>query len=178
MATHTEDESQAPVTAPSQIILADDYTSDMVFDSIEPIEIRITIAGKQYILREADDAAVTAYRNSQVRSARVVDGKFTGMGDVANSEPLLLSKCLFEEAGRKAVPLAEISKWRHRVTRPLIERLKKISDIDTGDTIEGLEKRIATDQDKLNKLRAEQERKQPKESVAKKELEDSPDGSD
>lgn len=174
------EELQLAEETPKQVILTESYTDEMIFDSVEPVEIKVTIKGEKYILREADEAAVVAYRNCQVRAARVVDGKFTGMGDIVNSEPLLLSKCLLYEKDRKNVPLEVINKWRHKVTKPLLERLKKISEIDTGDTIEGLEKRLAEDQKKLAKLIAERDAKDPKakETAAKKEHSDSQDGSD
>lgn len=158
-----------------QVILTDDFTQEMVFDDLEPIEVPITIGKRKLILREADEAASVAWRNCQIRSARMVDGKFVGMGDLANSEPLLISKCLRDASTNKNIPIEEINRWKSRVVKSLFDRLSKISELDTMDTVEQLEKRITEDTEKLKRLKAKDK---SKESSAKKEQRDGQDISD
>lgn len=172
LAEHAEDlavdETEKQI-AEKQVLLLDDFTQEMVFDDLEPIEVLATIGVRRFILREASEGDSVAWRNSQIRAARMVDGKFVGLGDLVNSEPLLLSRCLRDVATNKNVPVEEINKWKSKIVKELFKRLTKISDLETMDTVEQLEKRIAEDTEKLKKLKA----KEP--TPAKKEQSDGQD---
>lgn len=112
------------------------------FDSLAPIEVPATIAGKQYLLREASEDAACKYRNAAMRAARFNDrGKVSSIEGVADVEPLLVSLCLFELTGdgkchlghtvpgERPVPIDELRRWPAKRVKTLFERIKDISDL-------------------------------------------------
>jgi len=104
----------------------------MDFGDITPIEVKVRIQGKNYVLREASEAVTCRYRNAQVRCAHVApDGKATKVeGPIADTEPLLVSLCLFEEDTGAPVDQKVIMQWPSRVVRQLFDKVKEISDLD------------------------------------------------
>lgn len=131
-------------------------------------ELEYTIDGKDYILRQAPTKLVTKWKNFTVSSARLVIDPKTNQrlitsGDVAASEPLLVSYCLFllqdNNGQRSLIPvgLNFIENWPYPIIERLFEDAKKLCKIKTEedeDTIESLQDRIARDREKLDKLLA------------------------
>jgi hypothetical protein len=82
------------------------------------------------------------------------------VGNVADSEAILVSLCLFpvQEDGQvapKPVPIATILSWPNRLVRPLFTKAQAMSDLDekeTPDTVESLRAAIAPLQERLDKL--------------------------
>lgn len=124
---------------------------------LEPAEVRYRIGGQLYVLREATAGAVASWRNAQLKAARLgPDGKPVSMGDAADSEPLLVSLCLFrldDKGGAWPVDLKTVRSWKSRVQRPLFEKLVEISGLSREETPEGLEARMSELAEKLAKAR-------------------------
>jgi hypothetical protein len=108
--------------------------SEFDFDSHEKIEVPVKVEGKKYFLREASGDAVCKYRNAQSKCMKPsANGSFTIEGPIADTEPLLVSLCLFDEHDRQ-VGVDVVRRWPNRVLKKLVEKLKQISelDIETG----------------------------------------------
>ncbi len=128
------------------------------FDSLELIEIPVTVGSVKYVLREADEGAVKEFRNAQLRGVRLEDGKAVGLpDDMAGGQSLLVSRCLYrlnesDVPFPNPVPEREITGytdaqgkrrpgWPSRIVKPLFEKVKKISEIhERADTLEELTK--------------------------------------
>lgn len=131
---------------------------EMTFDSLDVIEVPVTIAGKKYVLKEATESSATRYRDAQLKGMRIaetMDGNKTSVVErMAETESLLVSLCLHEitETGFKTVPLEIIKTWPHRIVQPLFEKSEEISNLKPKETKEDLQKRIKELQGKLAKL--------------------------
>ncbi len=117
----------------------------IIIDNVAPITVKVTVGGKQYVLKEATEAAHCEYRNTVQKAIKWSEGKQVGVGDMENANSLLLSLCLFElyqpkkdsdTVAERPVILQQIRSWPRRVTRPLIERCKQISGIIKEETQE------------------------------------------
>lgn len=131
----------------------------LVFESLEPIEIPVKIAGKDYVLREAGEAFASKYQNALMRSTKVVEGadgnKSATVDGISDTESLLVSLCLFEvgaNGSKTNVNINTIKTWPHRVVKPLFQKAEEISGLGANETEEILRKRLKDTQDKLNKL--------------------------
>lgn len=148
--------------------MSDRTSNALVFDDLEPICVPVRVGPKDYILREASGDAACKWRNAITRVTRMQDGKVSSVGDIADTEPLLISLCLFEiqrdKDGKPSSdppvadpkrPVSEkvIRTWPHRVQRALFDKARAISELEEKETAEDLEKKIADLQEKLAKLR-------------------------
>lgn len=122
--------------------------NEMVFNDIVPIEVPVTINRERFILREATEEAAIKFRNACMAGARMEDGKVVGVSNMAETQALLVSLCLF--ADDKPVPPSVIKRWPSRVVKSLFEKAKEISQLDEKET-------RATLEDKMAKLRAQLE---------------------
>lgn len=112
---------------------------EMVFDSLVPREVPVTIGPKKYVLREATGDVVCRYRNSIMAATRLgPEGRPQQLTGLADTEPYLISMCLFEvtDGGEKPVTGSLIRSWPSRVQRALFKRVREISDLEAGDTDE------------------------------------------
>ncbi len=134
-------------------------TSEMNFDDLTLIEVPVKIQGKKYVLREASGDAACKWRNMLLKSTKLgPDGRPTSIDGMADSDPYLVSLCLFEvtDKGDKAVPLHTIRAWPNRVQKDLCERAKAISCLeeqqDTKEALvekmDRLKEQLATMEDK------------------------------
>ncbi len=132
------------------------------FEDLEPIAIPVTVRGKSYTLREASSDDACKWRKHLFRAARMEGGKpVMSLDSLSDSEPLLLSYCVWETVpdkngtlGEKRVDLSTIRSWPNRYVRPLFEKAKEISALDEQEeTEEQIIKKIAELNDKLSKLR-------------------------
>ena len=132
--------------------------------------------GIPYFIVEASGAAVSKWRNAQMAGAKLVSGdngdaRAVTLGNMADSELILVSECTFaaDKDGNlpvdawgnvdsnKCIKLNIIRSWPNRVTGPLFEKIKEISGLEETDTVEGLEKKITELQKRLDKLRKAKE---------------------
>ena len=136
-------------------------SESMTFDSLSLIEVPVKIIDKNYVLREASEDAACRWRNSQVSGAKMVDGKVSGLGNLADGEPLLVSLCLFELVPEvkqfpdgKPVPLQTVRSWPARVVKQLFAKAKEISGLSEGEeSIEDLEKQQSKLADRIADMR-------------------------
>lgn len=115
-----------------------------------------------FVLYEIAGEADIVWRNSQVRAAKLSpDGQVIGMGDVAEADTILLSKCLarigvdkeFDHPIETPIPLVELRKWPDRILSRLTQELLKISDKeDQPATKEDLQKQIVDLQARLDRI--------------------------
>lgn len=152
-------------------------TSDfngMDFDGLEPKEEKVRHRGIIYILREASEKAAVEWKNSHLRSARVVDGKISSFGNMADGEPLLVSLCLYKADKNGQLPLDRnnnpdnasrvsvqtLLEWPSKVVARLFKRAKEMSDLEEQETQQVLEQRYQDTCKKLAALAENEEDKQ------------------
>jgi hypothetical protein len=127
------------------------------FEELEPKHVDFPIGGKPYRLKEATGAAAVEWRNASIKAAKMRNGKVIGMEGLADTEPLLISKCLFqlvEKDGKtKEVPVTRhtIMSWPARIQKRLFDMVTEMSDLKE-ETTEALQRRIVRDQKKLAQL--------------------------
>lgn len=128
------------------------------FDDLTLREEPVRIAGQWYVLREASEGAVCQYRNEGIRAARFdAEGHLSSMDGAANTEPLLVSLCLFYTIGEGPlpdgstgamgtlqvrtgppkdtpinVPLHTVKGWPGRIVQKLFDRAKELSELNEG----------------------------------------------
>lgn len=151
----------------------DDPRTDIDFDSLEPIRIKVSYRGKRYWLTEASEDAATKYRDRSIKAAKMYDGKVVGMEGGAEVEPFLVSLCLYEADPKDGslrltslgdpnpeflVPMSVVKSWPSRVVKPLYNRVREASDLTETDTVETVQKAIGKLQRKLRALLDERDR--------------------
>lgn len=157
--------------------------NDFDFTNLQPVRLAFNIGKKQYVLCEADGDAGAKYRSAAVRAAKMNDGKVIGLEGIGDIEPYLVSRCLYhvDDKGNLRVddndnPIkkylvteAEVRSFPDRVQKAVFNKIKEISSLDETDTIEKINKQIASLQAKRTKLLAEkgEEEKESEVSVPK-----------
>ncbi len=140
------------------------------FDSLELIEVPVTVGSVKYVLREADEGAAKEFLNARLRGAKLEDGKAVGLPeDMAGFQSLLVSRCLFrlnDDGVAFGSPVAQsillgytdasgkrYPGWPSRIVKPIYEMAKKISELDEDDeTLESLRKQQEGISSKIAKL--------------------------
>lgn len=109
-------------------------SEELDFD-LERKEVRLTIGGRPYALREPTEGDAVKWQNACQRAGRFdKDGRVTAVEGLAEAEPLLVSLCLFDldPAGEKAVPAATVRGWPARVVRRLYDRALEMGELQQG----------------------------------------------
>ncbi len=105
--------------------------------NLAPIEVPVDLGdGKEYVLREASEGAAVEYQNLMLAATKFGDNmKPTGINGMANGEPLLVSRCLFEKVNGdlRPVPHATILAWPARIVKPIFNLAMKISGMGVKD---------------------------------------------
>jgi len=126
------------------------YLEPIVFASATLNEVPITIGEKKYIMREASGDAATAWRNAKVDAIKLSpSGKPVGAKGIANSDPALLARCLFDCENNR-IPLDEIQSWPDKIQKTLVERLLQISELSTSEVEKSMKKFL----DEMDKVEA------------------------
>ena len=147
------------------------------FNDLEPIQVRMILKGRRFILLEGSADAVIKYRNANMRAMNfqtAEDGtvKRAGFTDIHDPEIMVVSLCLYfadqptgnlilDNQGnpdiKYRVAEAAIRAWPSRVQSALFERLKEITPDLEGkkETVESLEKEQAAIDKRLAKLRGD-----------------------
>lgn len=103
------------------------------FDSLELQRVPVSIAGRNYLLEEADGETGELYQNRMAAAGKLQDGKVVGIGDIASIQSLLVSRCLWEadNDGKpiRRVPHATVKAWPNRIVKQLFDRAMEISDL-------------------------------------------------
>ena len=66
------------------------------------------------------------------------DGKVQRITGMADSEPVLVSACVFQGNTEKNVLLIHVKKWPSRLVDDLFEKAKEYGEMDKDDTLEVL----------------------------------------
>jgi DNA-binding transcriptional MerR regulator len=123
-----------------------------------------------YLLKEPSESASCKWRDALVKATKLDNqGKPIGMGDISDSDALLLSLCLFKRENGDDIPVDKklILGWPARVVRPLVEACKEMGGMDDEEeTLEQLEERKQEIEEKIASLRA-QDNGQPQEGAVK-----------
>lgn len=133
--------------------LPDDLRAPMEFETAELIEVPVKIEGKDYVLREADEAAAVAYTDARMAATKFESDandkiRVTGMDGLAKVRPLLVSKCLFKVCeddpdSMEPVPYEAVLRMKPHIVKELFERAKLISNLEEKETPEEINKKIA-----------------------------------
>lgn len=137
-------------------------------DDLAPREKTFTgPGGKTYTLREPSEAAAIAFRAHQLRGARVVDGKVNAdIERVQEGQSLLVSMCVFDEAG-KPLGAAAVRAWPARLVKTLFTLAVEWGDLnEQTETEEALQKQAESIQEKLTRLREARENGRPQSASA------------
>lgn len=133
--------------------------NNLSFDDLEPRSLVVMLKQVPHLLVEPSESDVCRWRNAQIREAKMVNGKVAGIGNVADTEPLLVHYCLFQilkpelvevdgETGNRAyngprdgnhirqVPLATIRGWTGRLVGKLFEAVKELGELNDKESPE------------------------------------------
>lgn len=125
----------------------------LVFDSVSLQEESVVIADKEYVLREASGDTAVQYRNKTMAGMALSDGKLSRIESLADAEPFLVSRCLFECGEiQKNVPESTVRSWPNRIQKALFDRAKEISSLDDELTVEQIDEQIKKLQEQRAKL--------------------------
>lgn len=130
------------------------------YDDLAPQDFHFQYRGNNYVLKEPSEDAVLAFRQWQLRDAKVVDGKMsTNIERVYESQSLLVSKSLFKRVEKNGetvdqlVSSADVRAIPARIVKDLFDRAKSMGEVNEEDTEDGIERQIKALQDRLAKLR-------------------------
>lgn len=142
---------------------------EFVYEDLAPVQIPVRYKQDRFVLREATPGGGAAYKNALARTARFDQGRnFVGVDNVAETELLLVSHCLYladsngdlkltPQGHPINVPLGVIKSWNFPFVEQLAKRAKEISGLareDTeAETEESLERKIAELQKQLDGMR-------------------------
>ncbi len=119
-------------------------TGDMDLGTLEPIEVKVTIGGKPYLLREASAADAAAFKNAAMGGVKLDKGEMVGLGKAADAELVLVARCLHRPpsdgslvANGTAVPwtpvgLEFVKTLPARIVTAVYDRCRAISHLDKG----------------------------------------------
>ena len=128
------------------------------FDSHETIEIPFTINSRNYVLREASGETACVFRNAQIACTTMgPEGKPKKFEGVADVEPLLVSRCSWEQMAdgkERSVPIATVKSWPSRVQKKLFNDAKRISELDES-SLEDLIKERSELNDRIKEMQDE-----------------------
>lgn len=139
-------------------------TDSFDFGDLTLIEIPVAIAGKKYVLREADEETAAIYNNERIKGVKVDDAKVVGLpNDIGGMQSLLVSRCLFplnSEGHPRPIPVSrqEVMAWPTRIVKPLFIKAKEISELDDADDLASLEKQREDIEEKIKGLKEEEEK--------------------
>ncbi len=130
------------------------------FDDLTPYKEEFKYAGVTYELREANAGPAAAFRNKCLQETKLVDGKVSGIGNMADTELYLVSLCVFEKlstpgaqgATHRAITVDTVKGWPCPMVLQLYDRIRDVSNLKEEETPESLKKQIKALQDRLETL--------------------------
>lgn len=137
---------------------------DIDLGDLEPRRLRIKIGGKLYVLNEPTAANVCEWNNAKLKATKLnEEGKVSSLDRLADTEFLLVSRCLFEalptgEAMNPPRPVSEttLRSWPSRMQKVLFEKVKELGGLNEPETEADLKKQLASVQKKLDTIAAKQ----------------------
>lgn len=125
---------------------------ELCFDDLTPIEIPVKIKDQSYTLIEATGDVVSKYRTALSRLAKIRDGQAEIVGNVGDTDLLLLSLCL-KDSGGALVSVDTLRGWKGSVVQKLVAKLKEISLLDQEESEADLQRRLEDTQRRLTALK-------------------------
>jgi hypothetical protein len=149
-----------------------DALLELTFDTLEPIWIPVKIKdqpARKLWLREAKEGDAVKYRNALAKAIRTDASGNQSIDGLPDTEPYLVSLCLFEEIENKKAKKTErvlvgrafIDEMPPEVVQELFKAARKISGLTPRHDPNELRKAIA----ELQQLLAEQERGDPSKNL-------------
>jgi hypothetical protein len=103
------------------------------YDDLAPQDWAFTLRSKEYALREPSEAAVLAYRGTQLRDQRLSGGQMSADASrMAEADVVLVQLSTFDAKGNR-VSMQDVRDWPHRVTKDLAARAQKMAGLDKAD---------------------------------------------
>ena len=139
-------------------------TESFDFNDLTLIEIPVSIAGNNYVLREADEETAALYNNARIKGVPIKDSEVVGIPeDIGGMQSLLVSRCLFPlNSEGKPLPnpvhRSTVKGWPSRVVKPLFIKAKEISDLDDKEDLKSLREQQNTLAKKIEELEGEEDR--------------------
>lgn len=130
------------------------YNDGELTFSTERFQLPVTIDDNRYTLKEATEEATRIWRNQSASQAKFVDGKLSSVGNVGDSQSLLVSLTLYDSEG-KLVPLTLVRSWPSRVVEALFEKAKEIAPTIVGTPTK---ESMIEQMDKLRRMMEEMDR--------------------
>lgn len=123
------------------------------FDEMElEVSVPVRYRKKEYILKSVSEEYAIKYENARERCfTRNAEGDVVKIDGLSETEPLLVSYCLFDAETNKRIKVEELATWDAKVIAQLFREAKRISDLDLS-TKEGIEKQIAELQKALERV--------------------------
>lgn len=123
---------------------------------------------RNFVLRKANGAAVSAFRNALMAGAKIEKNKVTGIGNIADAEPVLVAACLKEvvtdDRGtrlERPVTVEYVRSLDYSVIESLFTTVKQISDLKNllgaNETPEDKIKRLNTELAEAMQEKADEE---------------------
>jgi hypothetical protein len=112
------------------------HNGELNFPDITLQEVPVVLGDKRFILRECDEETAVKYRNMQSKATRFSkDGSLVAVEGLADTEPFLVARCLFEEGKDKPIGDMELKKLirRPRIVRKLFDKIKEMSQLEEAD---------------------------------------------
>lgn len=151
------------------------HHDELTFDDLEslkPVEVPFSYGGTRYVLREASGEAAASWKAAQLRAHRpTADGKLLPTPELVETEPLLVSLCLYRADATGAiptdrnggpcpkslVPAKEVKALPSRVQRFLFEQAQKVSRIGKyEEDLESMKRLRAYLDERIKELEAAQ----------------------
>lgn len=122
--------------------------------------VPIEYHGERYVLKSADAEAAVAYENAQLRGTQrdPETGKVVGQVGLADTEPLLVHLCLWNEEETQRIPERKIRSWPAFLVKRLFDKAKEISNLGLYSDLSSMKEYCAKLQEAINRAETEEER--------------------
>lgn len=108
----------------------DNPQEPMVFESLKPTTVDVTLEGKKFYLQAANTDDFINFRNAQYDRMSVdSEGNPKSFKNYADLDRMIVGFCLYDQSTHKKVPLGEIRQWPGEITAELAKRAKRISGL-------------------------------------------------
>lgn len=127
------------------------------FDSLVEYSKEFSKDGILYAIREASGDAAYKYRNRVSKCFKLgADGKPLAMEELADTEPFLVSLCLFTKLDNKPVPATVIRSWPNKICKTLFAKIREVSELDDDQDLDTLEEQLTELQEKITKAKSKE----------------------
>jgi hypothetical protein len=117
-------------------------------------EVKVTLSGKDYILREATREQAARYTSAVVACSKFTKGDLSELKGIGYTDTLLLGMCLLRTDTNPMQPVGDafVNQLRETVADKLVKKLKEISQINQPTTKKELLDRQAEIKQQLEEM--------------------------